>query len=98
MGHPATSLGLALSTIAAVFGYGARSLSSWLPCWRNDDGTEDNGLYVVTLEDAERAWWVTDGRGNMLAGGPPIYSEERAREIAGQFRGQIQQGVGADER
>jgi hypothetical protein len=94
MGHAATSLGLGLSAVEAVFGYGSRSLFAWLPCWRNDDGTEDNGRYVVTLEDAERAWWITDGQGNMLAGGPPIYSEERATEIAVKFGGQIQQGVG----
>jgi len=95
MGHGATSLGLAMSTAEGIFGYGRRSLSSWLACWRNDDGTEDSGLYVVALEDAERAWWVTDGRGNMLAGGPPIWTRERATEIAARFGGQIQRGVGA---
>jgi hypothetical protein len=95
MGNAATSLGVTLSTVEAVFGYGSRSLSSWLVRWRNDDGTEDTGLYVVTLADAKRAWWVTDGQGNMLAGGPPIYTKRRAAEIAAGLGGQIQRGVPA---
>jgi hypothetical protein len=94
MGHGAVSLGVAMSSTEAIFGYGPRAVSSWTVCWRNDDGTEDSGLYVVTREDAERAWWITDGRGNMLAGGPPIWSKERAGEIAAESGGQIQQGVG----
>jgi hypothetical protein len=95
MGHAATSLGVTLSLTEAVFGEGSRFLSSWLVRWRNDDGTEDTGLYVVTLADAKRAWWVTDGQGNMLAGGPPIYIRRRAAEIAAGLGGQIQQGVPA---
>lgn len=83
--YKAVSEGLALNAVEALFG-GDDDLRSWLIAWRDPSGEPCRGLYVNALEDAERAWWILrDGR--VVAGGPPIYDEARALELAAEFGG-----------
>lgn len=90
-GYEAVSGGLAVSAVEAVFGHGG--LGDWLIRWTDPDGAEVRGLYAVALEDAERAWWVLDEAGRVVAGGPPIYDEDRACEIAADFGGRAVHGT-----
>jgi hypothetical protein len=94
LGSAATSLGLSLNLVEGLLGYGPGSLLAWNVCWRADDGEEDTGR-VVALEDARRAWWITDGNGDLVAGGPPIYDADRAAEIAAEYNGNAQLGLGS---
>src|SRR5947208_2411516 len=46
----------------------------------------------IALDDARRAWWVLDDADDTVAGGPPIYSRDRADELAKQFNGRVVSG------
>ncbi len=92
-GHAATATGLALSAVGALFGGSATEV--WSVRWRGDNGIDGEGYGAVALEDARRAWWVLDANDRVVAGGPPIYDEVRAREMAREFDGRVQLGLGA---
>ncbi|HMH90615.1 MAG TPA: hypothetical protein VK586_05970 [Streptosporangiaceae bacterium] len=91
--YEAVSEGLALNAAEALFGTGGDLLGCWLIAWRDPEGKPCRGLYANALEDAERAWWILrDGR--VVAGGPPIYDESRALELAAEFGGSAVLGTG----
>lgn len=91
-GYAAVSEGLTISAAEALFGH--NDLGCWVIRWHDPDGSECRGLYVVPLADAERAWWVLNDAGRVVAGGPPIYDESRAREIAAGLDGRPVHGIG----
>jgi hypothetical protein len=91
-GYAATSEGLAINGAEALFGGLGGEIDCWLVRWRGDGGHRDKGLFVTAIEDAERAWWIVDEHGNLRAGGPPIYDEGRALEIAAEVGGNAQLG------
>jgi len=94
LGRAATSTGLALSSVEALFG--ENDLDCWAIRWRTDNGEEGQGLYAVTLEDARRAWWIVDDNGRVVAGGPPIFEAARASELAERFGGRAQLGLNTE--
>lgn len=92
-GYEAVSEGLAVNAVEALFG-GDDELRCWLIRWRDPSGAECKGLYATALADAERAWWVLGDDGRVIAGGPPIFDEARACEIAAEVGGQAVPGTG----
>jgi hypothetical protein len=85
LGQAATSLGLCVSGIEALFG---SPDSTWNVRCRTDDGevSDWGGLAVLTLAEARERWWVIDGRRwsrNLLTGGHP--DMRRMQELAGEF-------------
>ncbi len=94
-GYAVTSEGLHCDRVVSLID-DASALECWSVRWRGDDGRESHGRHVVLLEDARRAWWIVrDGR--TVAGGPPIYDAARAAELAVEFGGHVQMGLGADD-
>lgn len=91
LGQPATSLGLALNSVEAIFGPAGDNC--WLIRVRADDGAEDalRALRVLTLEEVAERWWVTDGHGNLLTGGHP--DRGRMEKLAAEHGGYCQQGL-----
>jgi hypothetical protein len=97
-GVAATSTGLALNAVEALFG--GNGIGCWLVGWVDDRGNADKGLYVVGLEDARNAWWIIDNdTGKVVAGGPSIAdkSDQRAAELAAEFGGHVRHGLGSDD-
>jgi hypothetical protein len=94
LGYAATSEGLHCDYVLSFCD--ASPVGCWSIRWRADNGREDHGLHVVLLEDARRAWWIVRD-GHSVAGGPPIYDAARAAELAAEFGGQAQLGLGADD-
>jgi hypothetical protein len=94
-GYEAVSEGLAVSGVEAMFGEPDNELACWMIRWRDPSGEECTGMYAVALADAERAWWVLDADGRVIAGGPPIYCEARALEIAAELAGRAVHGTDA---
>ncbi|MGP4027267.1 hypothetical protein [Actinomadura sp. 3N407] len=95
VGQPATALGLALNSIEALFG------EAGLNCWSIDyelaDGARDQSIAVMALDDARRAWWILNRDGWLVAGGPPIYDPVRGAELAVEFDGIAQLGLGTQD-
>jgi len=91
-GYEAVSEGLAVNAVEALFG-GDDELGCWLISWRDPQGEPVKGLYCMSREDAERAWWILRD-GKVVAGGPSIFDEARALELAGQFGGTAVKGTG----
>jgi hypothetical protein len=91
-GYAAVSAGLGVSRIEAMFGDNP-ALDCWLIRWHDPQGDEHSGLYAVPIEDAERAWWVLNDAGRVVAGGPPIFDADRASEIASNLGGRAVLGV-----
>lgn len=90
-GYEAVSDGLVINAVEALFGNDP--VRRWLISWRDAAGATDSGRRCVAREDAERAWWVLDGDGSVVAGGPPIFDETRALEIAARYHGKVVQGT-----
>lgn len=95
VGQPAVATGLALNTVEALFG--EAGLNCWSIGYETCDGTRDHSIAVMGLEDARRAWWILDRDGWLVAGGPPIYSRVRAGQLAAEFDGIAQLGLGAQD-
>lgn len=92
-GYAATSKGLKRSGVGSLIG--ELFWEVWHVAWVGDDGQEGEGNCVVTLEDARQAWWVVAPDGRHLAGGPGMVGgEARARELAVEYGGQAQLGLG----
>jgi hypothetical protein len=68
LGEAATSLGLAVIGVEALFGTPG---SCWTVRYRTDSGEESTagGWALLTLADARERWWITDGAGNLVSGG-----------------------------
>lgn len=95
VGQPAVATGLARNSIEALFG--EAGLNCWSIGYEAADGTRDHSIAVMSLQDARRAWWILDRDGWLVAGGPPIYDRVRAAELAVQFDGIAQLGLGAQD-
>lgn len=91
MGYAATSGGLCISAVGALFG---GELEAWQLQWRTPDDQLATGLYPVALQDARRAWWILTDADVVVAGGPRIYDGGRAAELAAEFGGRAQRGLG----
>jgi hypothetical protein len=91
-GYESVSEGLAVNAVEALFG-GDDELGCWLIAWRDPQGELVKGLYCMSREDAERAWWILRD-GKVVAGGPNIFDETRALELAEQFGGEAVKGTG----
>lgn len=71
LGEAATSLGLAVIGIEALFGTPA---TCWTVRYRTDSGEESTvgGWALLTLEEARERWWILSGdRRNLVSGGHP---------------------------
>lgn len=91
-GYETVSEGLAVNAVEALFG-GDDELGCWLIAWRDPQGELVKGLYCMSCGDAERAWWILRD-GKVVAGGPDIFDETRALELAEQFGGTAVKGTG----
>jgi len=91
-GYETVSEGLAVSAVEALFGVD-NELDCWLVSWRDPQGELVKGMYCMARDDAERAWWILRD-GKVVAGGPNIFDESRALELAEQFGGTAVKGTG----